>query len=83
MSEPTRAQTVTIPVRPGRFAYVRVARDGETHDLHVDSGSKERGSFATAVSDGDQVIEIALGSTSDPDLDRARGQLWPPEEESQ
>ena len=82
MSEPIRVQTVTIPVRPGRFAYVRVARDGETHDLHVDSATRERGSFAIAVSDGDQVIEIALGSTSDPDLDRARGQLWPPEEET-
>lgn len=81
MSEAARLHTITIPVRTGRFAYVRVARDGETHDLHVDSWSKERGSFATTVSDGDQVIEIALGSTSDPDLDRARGQLWPLEEE--
>lgn len=82
MSEPARLHTVTIPVRAGRFAYVRVARDGETHDLHVDSGSRERGTFETTVSDGDQVIEIALGSTSDPDLDRARGRLWPLEEES-
>lgn len=82
MSEPARQHTVTIPVRTGRFAYVRVARDGETHDLHVDSEARERGTFETTVSDGDQVIEIALGSTSDPDLDRARGQLWPLEEES-
>lgn len=82
MPDPAGVQTIAIPVRFGRFAYVRVARDGETHDLHVDSASKDRGSFETTVSDGDQVIEIALGSTSDPDLDRARGQLWPPVEES-
>ena len=80
MSDTTVPQTVTIAVRPGRFAYVVVARDGATRDLHVDHASKERGSFTTGVSNGDQVIEIALGSTSDPDLDRARGVLWPTEE---
>ncbi len=82
MPDQAGVQTIAIPVRFGRFAYVRVAGNGETHDLHVDSGARERGSFETTVSDGDQVLEIGLGSTSDPDLDRARGQLWPPVEES-
>lgn len=70
-------QTVTIPVRIGRFGYVRVASDGTTVDLHINVEARERGQFETIVAQGDCVLEIAFGSTSDPDLDRARGQIWP------
>lgn len=80
MSESNRVHTVVLPVRTGKFGYVRVARDGTTHDLHVDPEPRERGEFRTSVADGDRVLEIALGSTSDPDLDPARGQIWPIED---
>jgi hypothetical protein len=29
------------------------------------------------VAEGDRVLEVTLSSTSDPDLDPGRGQLWP------
>ncbi len=73
------SQTVEIPVRAGRFGYVRVSPDGSAHDLRVGADDRERGTSVVAVTNGDRILEIALGSTSDRDLDPGRGQLWPEE----
>jgi hypothetical protein len=69
--------TVTIPVRPGPFQYVLVRSDGTRSTVDVEREGIERGSVFVEVGTGDRVLEIALASTSDPDLDRAKGQLWP------
>ena len=69
--------TISIPVREGRYQYVRVRPSGETHTVRVGPADFERGVAAVAVRDGDRVLEVTLSSTSDPDLDPGRGQLWP------
>jgi hypothetical protein len=66
-----------IPVRSGSFQYVLVRKDGSTHTLKVDDGDTRSGWLEVAVVDGDRLLEIALSSTSDPDLNPPRGQLWP------
>lgn len=69
--------TTTIPVRRGPYQYVRVAADGATTPIRVDPSALDAGALEVDVRDGETVTEIALSSTSDPDLDPARGQLWP------
>jgi hypothetical protein len=73
----TGALTVSIPVRPGRYAYVRVAPDGTTTHLDVASPDLDAGRATIDVAPGDLLVEIALSSTSDPDYERPRGTLWP------
>lgn len=70
---------ITIPVRTGPYQYVATRSGGETETLDVTAGEREAGEAEVEVGEGDIVMEIALSSTSNPDLDPARGQLWPPE----
>ncbi|HQR38452.1 MAG TPA: hypothetical protein PLF26_08615 [Blastocatellia bacterium] len=69
-------RSVTIPVRPGRYAYVRVGPDGSTSTVHVSTRELDRGKATVDVTPGESIVEIALSSTSDPDLDPARGVVW-------
>ena len=69
-------RSVTIPVRPGRYSYVRVAPDGATSTIHVPATALDRGIASVEVAPGESIVEIALSSTSDPDLAPARGVLW-------
>jgi len=69
--------TIEIPIRSGPFNYVLVRADGTTVEIHPDDAQLAAGSTSVDVEQGDQILEIALSSTSDPDLDPARGQLWP------
>jgi hypothetical protein len=71
---------VTIPVRRGRYDYVLVRPDGTSTTLDVTESDLDAEQHTAALRDGERVVEIALSSTSDPDLDPARGQLWPREE---
>lgn len=77
MSTNGSPSVVRFRVRPGRYAYVRVGARGDAHDVHVSHAERENGTFETIVAPGDRILEIALSSTSDPDLAPARGQLWP------
>ena len=70
---------VTIPVRPGPYQYVLVTKDGSSTTVSVDPEALERGSVEVSPEEGDRIMEVALASTSDPDLEPAAGQLWPPE----
>jgi hypothetical protein len=47
----------------------------------VSANALDEGTAEVLVEPGDRIVEIALSSTSDPDLDPARGQLWPREAE--
>jgi hypothetical protein len=69
--------TANIPVRRGPFQYVVVGPDGSTTTVQIEEADLAAGSVRVEVGDGDRVLEIALASTSDPDLNPARGQLWP------
>jgi len=69
--------TISIPVREGRYQYVRVRPSGETKTVRVGPSDFECGTADVAVAEGDCVLEVTLSSTSDPDLDPGRGQLWP------
>jgi hypothetical protein len=71
--------TVQFPVRSGPYQYVRVRSDGTSATLPVDEAALEAGTASASVAGGDTIVEVALSSTSDPDLDAPRGQLWPPE----
>ena len=68
---------ISIPVREGRYQYVRVRPGGETSTIKVAPADLERGTVEVAVDEGDRLLEVTLSSTSDPDLDPGRGQLWP------
>jgi hypothetical protein len=68
----------TIPVRIGPFQYVRVHRDGTTTTIVITEEQLDAGQATVEVEEGDALAEVALSSTSDPDLKPARGQLWPP-----
>jgi hypothetical protein len=70
---------VRIPIREGRYEYVRVAPDGAATTLVIDEEARAAGVATVAVSDGDRVLEVNRSSTSDPDFEPARGQLWPEE----
>lgn len=78
-SEAPQSEHVRVPVRSGPYQYVRVRADGSTATVHVGEEDFEAGTVEVCVAPGDRVMEVALSSTSDPDLDPARGQLWPPE----
>jgi hypothetical protein len=69
--------TTSIPVRTGPFQYVLVRADGSTSTISIDESAIEAGRFDVSVAEDDRILEIALSSTSDPDLDPPRGQLWP------
>lgn len=70
---------VEFSVREGSFLYVLVHSDGSTSTIPVDQSALDRGRIRVRVLPEDRIIEIALKSTSDPDLDPARGQIWPEE----
>jgi hypothetical protein len=69
--------TISIPVREGRYQYVRVRTNGDSSTVPVAPADLERGTVDVAVAPGDRVLEVTLSSTSDPDLEPGRGQLWP------
>ncbi len=69
-----------VPVRTGPYQYVRVGPDGSTATIPVDRAALDAGTIEVDVVTGDRVMEIALSSTSDPDLDPPHGQLWPAED---
>ena len=71
--------SVRFPVRSGPYQYVRVGSDGTSTTIEVGDADLERGSAEASVADGESIVEVALSSTSDPDLDPPRGQLWPEE----
>jgi hypothetical protein len=66
-----------IPVRKGPYQYVLVGADGTTETISVTDQQLDAGWVEVEVSEGQQITEVALSSTSDPDLDPARGELWP------
>ena len=68
---------VRIPVRDGRYEYVLVAADGAATTLSVSDAAKAIGFETVTVRDGDRVLEVNQSSTSDPDFEAPRGQLWP------
>lgn len=72
--------TIEIEVRTGPYQYVLTRLDGSAVTLDVSPAEREEGMAAVDVSEGDTVMEVALASTSDPDLDPARGRLWPAED---
>ena len=72
--------SVRFPVRTGPYQYVRVQSDGTTETIPVGDGDLETGTAEAHVGEGDAIVEVALSSTSDPDLDPPHGQLWPREE---
>jgi hypothetical protein len=78
-SEATQGEPVRVPVRSGPYLYVRVRSDGDSETVAIGADDLEAGFVTVRVAPGDRVMEVALSSTSDPDLDPARGQLWPPE----
>lgn len=71
------ATPVRVRVRTGSYQYVLVRPDGSSTTIRVDREALDAGSVEVGVSEGDRVIEVALSSTSDPDLDPPRGELWP------
>jgi hypothetical protein len=71
------ATRVRVPVRTGSYQYVLVRPDGSSTTIPVGPEALEEGSVEVEVSAGDAVMEVALSSTSDPDLDPPRGELWP------
>jgi hypothetical protein len=73
-------QHVRFPVRSGPYQYIRVGSDGTSSTLPVDGAQLEAGTAEARIASGDTVVEVALSSTSDPDLDPPRGQLWPAED---
>lgn len=73
------SRRVRVDVRTGPYQYVLVRPDGTSSTIRVEPAERATGTVETEVYDGDRVLEVALSSTSDPDLDPARGQLWPPE----
>ena len=75
----TRDGATSFPVRSGPYQYVRVRPDGTSVTIPVDDSARDAGVAAAEVDDGDTIVEVALSSTSDPDLDPPRGQLWPEE----
>ena len=70
---------ITIPVRGGPYQYVVMRAGGAAETLGVTQAERDAGAAEVEVAGGDTVLEIALSSTSNPDLDPARGQLWPAE----
>ena len=76
--DPQTAREVTIPVRGGRYDYILVRPDGTSTRLDVTDSDLAAGHHTAALRDGERVVEIALSSTSDPDLDPARGQAKKP-----
>lgn len=68
-----------VPVRKGRYEYVLVREDGTSTTIPVGEAAYGEGTLAVAVRAGEKIVEIGLSSTSDPDLDPPRGQLWPEE----
>jgi hypothetical protein len=72
-----RDDVATFPVRSGPYQYVRVRPDGTSETIPVDDATLEAGVGAAEVAAGDTIVEVALSSTSDPDLDPPHGQLWP------
>ncbi len=68
---------IRLSVRPGPYQYVRVGADGTSVTIPVSRAEIDAGFAEATVEPDDIVMEIALKSTSDPDLDPARGQLWP------
>jgi len=78
-TEATNGGLVRLSVRSGPYQYVRVRPDGSSATIPVSHAALAAGSADVDVGPGDRIVEVALSSTSDPDLDAARGQLWPPE----
>ena len=76
------SKRVCVPVRLGPYQYVLVRLNGTTSTIVVPRVALDAGTIEVIVRPGDLVMEVALKSTSDPDLDPARGQLWPSENES-
>jgi hypothetical protein len=74
------SKRVCVPVRIGPYQYVLVRSNGATSTIVVPRVALDAGTAEVIVRPGDLVIEVALKSTSDPDLDPARGQLWPNED---
>jgi citrate lyase subunit beta/citryl-CoA lyase len=76
---PREPRRVRVPVRSGPYQYLLVGPDGESSTIPVDGWARDAGWAHVDVGPDDRVIEIALKSTSDPDTDPPRGQLWPDE----
>ena len=68
--------TVTIPVRPGRYSYVRVRGDGSSSTVGVSARDRDAGFASVRVATGESIHEICLSSTSDPDFEPPRGVVW-------
>jgi|1185.fasta_scaffold1061667_1 hypothetical protein len=75
----TSSLRVRVPVRTGPYQYVRVDPDGVSSTIPVDAAAYASGAAEISVRPGERIVEIALSSTSDPDLDPPLGQLWPEE----
>jgi hypothetical protein len=73
------AASASFPVRRGPYQYVRVRPDGTSSTVTVDEQMLHDGVASCEVAPDDRIVEVALSSTSDPDLDPPRGQLWPSE----
>lgn len=71
---------VRFAVRTGPYQYIRVGSDGTSSTLAIADAELEAGTAEADVAGGDSIVEVALSSTSDPDLDPPKGQLWPAED---